>query len=142
MRENHTWTTEEIDGGAIGIGTFWRCTTCGAAGGPVGWWPDEPERRWRPFLAGTGVELDDDCIASQAIIWLHVTERLKRLASSKRRGVSPRYAAMLKYALYLSPACTDVTALVGLLYDVERRSGRPALETVKERLVEAGFLVA
>jgi hypothetical protein len=28
----HNWEVEEIDGGALGVGTFLKCNRCGASG--------------------------------------------------------------------------------------------------------------
>ena len=147
MTAPHAWETEEIDGGPVGVGVFWRCSTCGAAGGPKDWWPDEPERRWRPFLAGEGVELDDDCVASQAIIWGHVTERLERLAALDPPGrLTVKYAPTLKSVLLRSPAVSDLTPFVHAL-DVATRDlkarpkdhGATKLAGVCEDLAKAGF---
>ena len=135
----HEWEVEELDSGPMGIAHFWRCSTCGAAGGPQGWWPAEPERRWHPFLAGAGVQLTEDCIESQALIWEHVTERLEVLGTLTPFGPSPKYAALVKDSLRRTPAKTDVTALLGLMDDIENLGRRPTLAEAAARLSAAGF---
>jgi hypothetical protein len=52
----HDWYVEEVDGGALGIGHFWKCRVCFASGGPKQW-----DWRQRPFLAGRGLKLPLDC---------------------------------------------------------------------------------
>lgn len=52
----HDWEIETIDGGPAGVADFYKCKNCFASGGPVGWnW------RKRPFLAGEGLQLSQDC---------------------------------------------------------------------------------
>lgn len=55
----HTWVVEEIDGGTVGIGEFWKCSDCGASGGPC--LGQESRPHWVPFLAGEDLRLAYDC---------------------------------------------------------------------------------
>jgi hypothetical protein len=143
----HTWTKEEIDGGPMGVGEFWKCSTCGASGGPTDWGKvgllsEETEPSWRPFLAGTGVKLSRACcVESQAIIWLYIEEKLERLATLGPKGISPKYAALLKGALLRSPDVLDVTSVAHLVQDVElsHSTSRPTLAEVATLLEAAGF---
>lgn len=48
MRD-HDWRVEEVDGGPLGTGEFWKCAGCGLSGGFV---LPSSMRRWKPFLAG------------------------------------------------------------------------------------------
>ena len=68
MRE-HTWIVEEIDGGPLGIGDFWKCSVCGASGGPTLFVEKHPPPR--PFLAGEGIKLSLDCDEAAEQIKLH-----------------------------------------------------------------------
>ena len=61
----HTWVSEAIDGGSVGVSDFWVCSVCGASGGPC--WPLAPQFRWPPFMAdGTGLKLSEDCAVALA----------------------------------------------------------------------------
>ena len=66
--KKHTWITEEVDGGYLGIGDFWICSECGASGGPV----YSGHVIKRIFLAdGAGLTLAEDCEESKVIIDKH-----------------------------------------------------------------------
>ncbi len=59
MNQPHEWETEEVDGGMIGVGLFYICRECGAAGGP---YMDHVEGPIWCFLPGPALELDEnDC---------------------------------------------------------------------------------
>jgi hypothetical protein len=70
----HKWVIEEVDGGTLGTNDFWKCSVCGAGGGPV--WPllpagskPKPPAPGQAFLAnGSGLELPDDCDTARAMI--------------------------------------------------------------------------
>ncbi len=60
----HIWTVEEVDGGAIGVDTFWICIRCGASGGGIFSCFTGGLNPPSPFLAGYGGgqgALPDDC---------------------------------------------------------------------------------
>lgn len=75
MKE-HTWIVQEIDGGPIGIGEFWLCSTCGASAGHLGFHetpetgrlPGRKGRLSRVFLAGPSLTLSEDCEESSRLI--------------------------------------------------------------------------
>lgn len=61
----HTWETEEIDGGHVGVEDFWICRACGASGGSV-------NLRMPPFYAdGSGLKVSDDCDEAKVQIEKH-----------------------------------------------------------------------
>lgn len=67
----HNWYIEEIDGGYLGIGYFWKCNDCQASGGPC--FPNNKLPRvsnWPIFLAGEDLEfyLPEDCEESKRLI--------------------------------------------------------------------------
>ena len=73
MKE-HTWITEEVDGGSVGCGDFWICSECQASGGPV----FSERKPWAPFYAdGSGLKLHDDCEISEMMIKHHLLEKKK-----------------------------------------------------------------
>jgi len=82
----HKWEKELVDGGAIGVDHFWKCSECGACAGPV-WWDvfgrDEkaPRREARIFLAdGSGLTLSRCCYKSKRLIAAKRTESDDELA--------------------------------------------------------------
>lgn len=65
----HAWVEEEVDGGHLGIGTFWKCSSCGASGGPVGFMTGKrTEQRWEPFFPGKHVDITRDCEETKRIV--------------------------------------------------------------------------
>jgi hypothetical protein len=88
--KKHDWRIEEVDGGPVGIGRFWKCVGCGASGGPVGMWDGDDEKPvWPPFLSGFGPgnPLSEDCeIAVGQIERLLRDRRVKEAAEEARRA--------------------------------------------------------
>ena len=65
--KKHTWVTEEVNGGHLGVDDFWICKECGASGGPVMW--DRKGPSFDPFLAdGSGLQVGDDCEKAKVLI--------------------------------------------------------------------------
>lgn len=76
----HSWVTEEVDGGSLGTGFFWKCPACGASGGPAmprrvdGKWSYDrkSDSTWVFYADGTGLPLSIDCGESKARIERHL----------------------------------------------------------------------
>lgn len=66
----HTWEVEYVDAGMLD-GHFWKCSTCGASGGPTILEDTRPP--WEPFYAdGSGLKVSTDCSKAQAQIQEHL----------------------------------------------------------------------
>lgn len=78
----HAWEEEEVDGGPVGSDFFWKCSGCGASGGPVGSGGKGPSTA---FLAdGSGFYVDrEDCprAAGQIAIYRDLLESRDKLAA-------------------------------------------------------------
>ena len=72
----HRWETEDVDGGTLGIGTFWICRRCGASGGPVSLGPRHPGKR--AFYAGSGLLVSgEDCDEAKKAIEKYLRKKRK-----------------------------------------------------------------
>ena len=137
----HTWMTETVDSGSMGVNRFWLCTGCGACGGPRAF-DSETKPKWRAFLAGEGssVALSIDCDETAKIIRDITLKRLAGLAK-ERRDISPHYANLVMDALRWTPEKKNVTVAYKVYGDVKHWVPRPSLAEVRQRLVAAGFNV-
>jgi hypothetical protein len=80
----HTWVTEKIDGGPVGVAEFYQCSVCGACGG-IAFRKGSP----KPFLAGPALPVSEDCEIAYEEISKHLeTKEWKRqqLDSMQRRA--------------------------------------------------------
>lgn len=77
----HTWIVEEVNCGHLGVNDFFKCTGCGAAGGPADFPGSKP---WVPcFLAcGCVLELPADCTDAFIAIRAHLVADCPRHDSS------------------------------------------------------------
>lgn len=143
----HAWIQEEVDGGPVGIGTFWACSTCGTCGGPV--WPrrDEPSRA---FIPGPAKDVSMDCQEAQREIRTFALEEIQALRQRwhARTGEHRLYAPLFHAFLFGTPEATNVLPLLRLLRDVEMQQSphfskfkgrRMTVKEVREALLEAGF---
>jgi hypothetical protein len=143
---DHTWFQEYVDAGQVD-GTFWKCSVCGAGGGPCLYPSTETAPRWEPFLAGasTGngvLRVSRACDEALKQIRSYIDERITALANMGSKGISPHYASLLHDALVWTPEKTDISSYVDLLWRIGRFQGRPTLLDVRTRLRETGFRVA
>ncbi len=74
----HTWEVETVNGGPCGDMDAYICRVCEASGGPVGGFlvetTDIPSMR--PFLAGTGIKLGDDCDEAKRLVSVFRTQEV------------------------------------------------------------------
>lgn len=130
----HVWTKEAVDGGHFGLCTFWRCSVCGASGGPaIG---DSPRQC---FLAGPAKVLPKDCNEARALIRKHIDKCLLKLGKLGSKGVSPHYASLLHDMILWTPNATDLTPFVSMIARIESFHDRPALLDVRRELQALGF---
>lgn len=83
-RTEHTWIIEVIDGGPAGDDDFWKCSVCGASGGPVG-----HDFRHLPILAGPALPLSLDCREAAAQFRIY-NEHQRRIHTVTRTGIYVR----------------------------------------------------
>jgi hypothetical protein len=75
----HKWITEEIDGGVVGVGDFWKCSVCGVCGGPkIG---HRNTKRWPAFIPGPALRVSENCGEAQIQIKEYLTEAIEGIGS-------------------------------------------------------------
>lgn len=135
---DHTWIVEEVDGGPIGTCDFWRCSVCGAGGGPAGF--SRSVNPWPPFIPGAGKskQLSGNCDEAVIEVRAYVRDLVRSLGQKSSKGVSPKYAEILKAALN-TPGKTDFMLIREIASEVDDFRRRPSMSEVFQRLIEAGF---
>jgi hypothetical protein len=142
---DHPWTTVEVDGGPVGIGIFWECTVCGAAGGPA--WEmmgDLVKSHKRPFIPGPARKVSSDCGEAQKQMREYAEEIIAKLRKrwTKPGGEHYHYASLFHDALRWNPQVKNIMPLLRLLQQVDSPLGgnpRPPLMECSEELEKAGF---
>ncbi len=129
----HTWIIEEVDGGTLGPVDIWRCSVCGAAGGPALPWQKRP---WDPFIPGAGASknISKNCVTARVEIRGYIEGRIRDL---KLR--LPSHAELFEDALKASTEKTDIMEMVHIISEVERTT--PPLQRVREMLRADGFTI-
>lgn len=95
----HKWEIEEVDGGHVGFGDFWKCHACGASGGPD-LHNGKKSPTLHPFFGdGGGLELTLDCDESKKLIAAYQLglERGKRLNPSREKLIRSIKKEALKF---------------------------------------------
>jgi len=145
----HTWAIEEIDGGPVGVGDFWHCTTCGVSGGPANMFAGErlqrylmkvedtdEEGRWHPFIAGPAHKVSWDCETAQAEIKAYL---LNEHIPGMPKWCRPQ-CELIAEAVRTTKQ-TNLLPIVELLYQLDRNDpSRRKLKQVRWRLIDLGFL--
>lgn len=136
----HGWRTHKIDGGPLGIGTFWKCRRCGAGGGPA----LLAEKPVRAFIPGPATRLPLDCEAARKEIHEFVQAQIALLRKKwPARGPKEYWiAGLIHDAIRWTPQATDLTPIVSLTRDILHPIGKPrGFMDVREELERAGFCV-
>jgi hypothetical protein len=134
----HTWITEEIDGGALGVEDFYLCSTCGCAGGAVGLGGVKP----KPFLPGPAIDLSDDCMIAQEQVLFFVHGYLRSWVWSEEDTLRTRLHALMREAHRLTPKTVSRVEFSHLAWTCDEKVRPPAVESLQEQLLGLGFKLA
>lgn len=141
----HTWIVENVYGGPLGDTDFWRCSGCGASGGPTCFTvrangTEKP--RWEPFLAGEGsrLRLSQDCDESATIIREHTLKRFEAFPK-ERKDISRHYSSLIRDVIRWTPDKKDVTVAYRIYWELQHNDPPPSFIDVREKLVQEGFNV-
>lgn len=139
----HDWTIEEVDGGHVGTGDFFKCQVCGGAGGPVLTWPPPRTPTWAPFLAGTGLSLSDDCLEARSQIRTQIRQQCRKLRVQAGQSPERHHWSLIYDAIGWTPEINDVTPvrdLMGLIqYHHAYGKEQPSFQEVRKTLQDLGY---